>query len=334
MKNILTLANLVTTLRIILSPIFIIMAIWGGNYLIGATVILTVAAITDFFDGKIARSYKTVSKLGTFLDPLADKILLSSVFISFAILKIIPFWPVILITFREFLITFLRITEFLKGKQLNTLYIGKLKTGIQFASIYLILLYMLVSTFINNPMLTQISFNCAITAFYIAALITVYSGLVYLKQSNKLYEFISTFSYIGYFPISPGTFASFITCAALFFMPEISISSGSFLLTLMFILGVFTSGKFAKKSHIDDPSCVVIDEVCGMFLVLFFAPKTIYSYILAFALFRFFDITKIPFIGKVEKKFNSGFGIMFDDILAAIFSIIIILSIKFLYFYI
>ena len=279
MKNILTLANLVTTLRIILSPIFIIMTILGGNYIIGALIILTVATITDFFDGKIARSYKTVSKLGSFLDPLADKILLSSVFISFSILKIIPFWPVILITFREFLITFLRITEILKGKQLNTLYVGKLKTGIQFASIYLILLYMLVSTFINNPILIQISFNCAITTFYIATLITVYSGLVYLKQNNKLYEFVSTFGYIGYFPVGPGTFASLITCVALFFMPETSISSDLFLWTLMFILGIFTSERFSQKSRINDPSCVVIDEVCGMFLVLFFTPKTIPFYI-------------------------------------------------------
>lgn len=332
MKKNLNIPNLITFIRIGLSPIFVIMMILGGYNLIGALIILTIAAISDFYDGKLAREYKSVTKLGTFLDPLADKILLSATFLSFYVLNLVPLWPIIIILFREFLITFLRITSIVKKQQMDTLYIGKIKTTVQFVAIYLMIFHVLFKTFITNYYLDYISFNIAIFAFYTAMLVTIYSGIIYLTNNNRMYEFVSTFGYIGYFPVGPGTVASLLITIALFFLPPTSIYSKIILIILLFVLGMFTSDKYSKNNNIDDPSCVVIDEICAMALILSFTPKTIYFYALAFILFRFFDITKIPFIWRIEKRFNSGFGIMFDDIVAAAFSIIIIQAVKYLQF--
>mgnify|MGYP001054874121 FL=1 len=77
------------------------------------------------------------------------------------------------------------------------------------------------------------------------------------------------------------------------------------------------------KSPIKDPSFIVIDEVAGMSLSLFMVPKELYLYVLAFILFRIFDIYK-PLVIDKSQKFNFGIGIMLDDLLAGLFTSIII----------
>ncbi|MDP6628904.1 MAG: CDP-alcohol phosphatidyltransferase family protein, partial [Candidatus Marinimicrobia bacterium] len=97
-----TLPNILTFGRILLTPVFIVCLFddFAGAH-IWALVIFIVASITDAYDGYYARKNNMVTDTGRFLDPLADKILVSSAFISFAIMNLIDFWMVGLIIFRD-----------------------------------------------------------------------------------------------------------------------------------------------------------------------------------------------------------------------------------------
>ena len=107
-----------------------------------ALLIFIIASITDAYDGYFARKYKIVTPEGMFLDPLADKILVSSAFISFAILGVVEYWMVILIIFRDLFVTGLRLAMIRKKINMITSKIAKAKTGFQIGIIIFILLFM------------------------------------------------------------------------------------------------------------------------------------------------------------------------------------------------
>ena len=131
-----TLPNILTFGRILLTPVFIICLfddfpaahIW-------ALVIFVIASITDAYDGYYARKNNMVTDTGRFLDPLADKILVSSAFISFAIMELIDFWMVGIIIFRDVFVTGLRVVMSRHGKTMMTSKIAKSKTGVQLLSL-------------------------------------------------------------------------------------------------------------------------------------------------------------------------------------------------------
>ena len=106
-----------------------------------ALIVFIIASITDAYDGYYARKYKLVTPEGMFLDPLADKILVSSAFISFSILGVIEYWMVILIIFRDLFVTGLRMAMVRKGLTMVTSKIAKTKTGFQISIIIFILLF-------------------------------------------------------------------------------------------------------------------------------------------------------------------------------------------------
>jgi CDP-diacylglycerol--glycerol-3-phosphate 3-phosphatidyltransferase len=128
------LANKLTIVRICLVPFFILFISLGGflNTIL-ALIVLFVASITDFFDGHIARKQKTITSLGIFLDPLADKLLISSAFIYFVGIPYlrIATWMVIAIISREFLITGLRSIAAYKNVIIPADKLGKFKTTSQ-----------------------------------------------------------------------------------------------------------------------------------------------------------------------------------------------------------
>jgi len=129
---------------------------------------------------------------------------------------------------------------------------------------------------------------------------------------------------VGFFPIAPGTIASFITAAAYkFYLYKFSWSVYLLLIVAVFILGSIAASKYAKSINKKDPRTVVIDEVLGQLLPLFLLPSDWGLVIAAFILFRFFDILKPLFIKKTE-SFPWGWGIMLDDVLAGIYTGIII----------
>lgn len=139
----LNIANSLTLFRIALTPIFIIFLFYDHPYAkLWALMVFLVASITDALDGYFARKHDQVTEQGRFLDPLADKILILSGLISFAVLEIIPFWMVGLIIFRDLFITGLRVVMNNKGFQMITSNIAKAKTSFQVVIIVTILLYL------------------------------------------------------------------------------------------------------------------------------------------------------------------------------------------------
>jgi phosphatidylglycerophosphatase A len=138
------------------------------------------------------------------------------------------------------------------------------------------------------------------------------------RWGMDLFKAISTVGGLGYFPYAPGTIGS---AAGLVFCVLLKGNPTVYFLAFIavFFLGVVSSGKMEKHLKMKDPSCVVIDEFAGMFIVFFAVPITILSVFLGFALFRLFDVLKPPPIKYVEKR-NGGWGIMLDDVMAGFFA--------------
>ena len=156
---------------------------------------------------------------------------------------------------------------------------------------------------------------------------------------NKFNLFFLTFFMIGKIKLAPGTFASFAACCLFLFLINITNIVVIFFITLIIFCYFFVAINYSfNEFNSDDPQEIVIDEVVGQILVLLAIPiyetlyllPTIYYCISAFLLFRLFDIWK-PFpINYVDNNIQGSLGIMLDDILASLYSIIIL---TFLFFF-
>jgi len=133
--------NQLTFLRILLAPVFVSF-LFSANPLLRqlSLVIFVLAMLTDWYDGWVARRWGYVTRWGTFLDPLADKVVTSTALIAFIYLDLVPTWTVWVIVIRDIAITFLRSYSELKGKPFDTTRMAKTKTFLQFALIYYVLL--------------------------------------------------------------------------------------------------------------------------------------------------------------------------------------------------
>ena len=139
------------------------------------------------------------------------------------------------------------------------------------------------------------------------------------------WRIVATFFYLGKLPIAPGTWGSLGALFLWLFLPITTSVHLSVILTL-FVLGVYSSHKVAKYLKVHDPSEVVIDEAVGMGISLFMLPHNWVLYLIAFLLFRFFDILKPSFIYQIQ-NFPGGWGIMLDDVLAGLFTLAIVFGI-------
>ena len=151
---------------------------------------------------------------------------------------------------------------------------------------------------------------------------------------NKIISIFTTLFGIGYSPIAPGTIGSIFSIVFLYFL--IKFVSYSFLV-IIFLIILFTSLKLIEKysnllkSH--DSSTIVIDEFLGIFLIILFYDYLKFTndfimFLLILILFRFFDILKIFPINLVDKNIKNSFGIVLDDLLAGVYSIIVLYSIN------
>ncbi len=138
---------------------------------------------------------------------------------------------------------------------------------------------------------------------------------------EKFFLFIASFFFIGFLPFCPGTFGA-LAGAVFFwiFLKPFSVKYQFFFSVLLFFVGVWASFEVSKLFKREDPDEVVIDEVVGMWIALL-GRHTFFEFLLAFGLFRLFDIKKPLFIARVE-KIPKGWGIMLDDVLAGIYSAI------------
>lgn len=132
-------------------------------------------------------------------------------------------------------------------------------------------------------------------------------------------KYIATLCFIGYMPVAPGTFGSAL--AMLFFIILRPSTSHNIILLLFIIpIGIIASGKAEVALRERDSRHIVIDEVCGYALSVLFLPNNLTTYIIAFFIFRFFDILKPPPIRYLEKKVSGGTGVMLDDLIAGIYT--------------
>lgn len=174
--------NILSFLRIALTPLFLYFLFSSMPHgKIIALIIFVSASITDIFDGKIARKHGAVSKLGTFLDPLADKFLVLSAFVSFWITGEVRLWMLILIAFRDVFITALRITMQYNGITMITSRLGKWKTGIQITVIIIILLYLIFKSYELGEYISFLTeFKIIYLLVMITSIITAYTGVHYI----------------------------------------------------------------------------------------------------------------------------------------------------------
>ena len=162
-----------------------------------------------------------------------------------------------------------------------------------------------------------------------------------LKPNKLLFKNFSAFLALGFgsglIKKAPGTFGTLVAIPFFLFLQFLSQSLIYLFIITMFFIGIYVADKTSQALAMNDPSCIVIDEVVGFLLLLILVGHltgngisiTKIDFILAFILFRIFDIWK-PFpIDLLEKKFKGGFGIMIDDIGAAIFAYIIFMLIHY-----
>ncbi|MCX5680723.1 MAG: phosphatidylglycerophosphatase A, partial [Candidatus Omnitrophica bacterium] len=135
---------------------------------------------------------------------------------------------------------------------------------------------------------------------------------------NKFIKIIATFFYVGEMPIAPGTLAS-LAGALLSIAVFQNIVLYLVILAIVLAAGFYASGKMEKIIGEHDPSCVVIDEVAGVMITFFLLPFNLPVLIVAFFLFRAFDMFKIYPANHLE-KLNGGLGIMADDIMAGVYA--------------
>jgi len=141
-------------------------------------------------------------------------------------------------------------------------------------------------------------------------------------QLNFLEKLLGSGFYTGFIPFASGTFAS-AAALAIYFIPGFEQSYIIIPLTIVFfVLGIPIGTKF-EKVYGKDPSECTMDEIAGMWMSLLFIPKTIFYAVISFFIWRFFDIIK-PYPAKNMEKINGGLGIMIDDFVAALYSLVTI----------
>ncbi|WP_067656746.1 CDP-diacylglycerol--glycerol-3-phosphate 3-phosphatidyltransferase [Nocardia harenae] len=172
-------ANILTMLRIAIVPLFVLALFTAGGHdtawRIGATVLFAVAAITDRFDGQLARKYGLVTDFGKLADPIADKALVGAALIGLSVLGDLAWWITIVICARELGITLLRLVVVRRGV-IPAGRGGKLKTLVQTLAIGVLLL----------PLSGAFE-TAGMALMYLAVLLTVATGLDYVGQAVRVW---------------------------------------------------------------------------------------------------------------------------------------------------
>jgi cardiolipin synthase (CMP-forming) len=179
-SRVLTTANQITILRLAFVPIFAILVV--GRHDVGALAVMAAAAFSDILDGTVARAFRQVSPLGVALDPIADKVLLSTAFVTLSFRGALPWWLTIMVLSRDavILITALLIILVAGYRPFYPTALGKSSTVIQSITIFAALCHLAQVPWVTGTVVTL--------GVYLAAAITVASGFHYLVVVQKRYS--------------------------------------------------------------------------------------------------------------------------------------------------
>ncbi|TFG36438.1 MAG: phosphatidylglycerophosphatase A [Desulfobacterales bacterium] len=145
---------------------------------------------------------------------------------------------------------------------------------------------------------------------------------------DKLIMAIASGCYTGYLPKAPGTWGTLVAFPLHFLLIRLSQTGYYASLGIIFVVAVLTAGSAEKILDRGDPGVVVIDEIIGMLIGLIGAPMKTVPLIIAFFLFRFFDIVK-PFpAGWADAYLHGGLGIVLDDVIAGIYTLLVMQILK------
>lgn len=186
-------ANRLTIARIVMIPVFLLMMCFQKDALgtvnvlqsnlsvswILSMIIFTIASITDFLDGYLARKYHLITNFGKFADPLADKLLVMTAFITLVGAGVIPMWIVAVIVCRELAVTGLRLLLVNDGEVLAAAWPGKVKTATQMLAIIFLL--------IDDFPVKGFPFSIGTILLYVCLVATVYSGVDYFIKNKHVF---------------------------------------------------------------------------------------------------------------------------------------------------
>lgn len=186
-------ANRLTIARIVMIPLFLLIMCFPKDTLgmvsvlhsnlsvswLLAMIIFTIASITDFLDGYLARKYHLITNFGKFADPLADKLLVMTAFITLVGAGVIPMWIVAVIVCRELAVTGLRLLLVNDGEVLAAAWPGKVKTATQMLAIIFLL--------IDDFPVKGLAFSIGTILLYVCLVATVYSGVDYFIKNKHVF---------------------------------------------------------------------------------------------------------------------------------------------------
>lgn len=163
-------ANKLTMLRVALIPVYLVVLYWGfPGAAYAALAIFIIASLTDFVDGYIARHYNQTTDFGKFMDPLADKCLVTAAMLWFVEIGQMPAWALLIVIVREFAVSGLRMIAADKGRVIAAGWSGKVKTASTMVCIVLMLL----------PIAYWVNSICVA----VIVLTTIYSGVEYFTKN-------------------------------------------------------------------------------------------------------------------------------------------------------
>lgn len=169
-----TTANKITIFRIVLIPVFLVLAYTGLKY--WALAVYIIACLSDVADGYIARHYNQVSNFGKFVDPLADKMLVLSAMCFFIENSQMPGWAVAIVLFREFAVSGLRLIAVEQSRVIAAARSGKIKTGCTMVGLGAMLVFGQQYPVVN------------LVCYILIIVTTVYSGVEYFVANRDVFK--------------------------------------------------------------------------------------------------------------------------------------------------
>lgn len=192
--------NKLTIARIIITPIYLAVILWASlphRFLI-ATIVFSIAAITDAIDGKLARKNNQITNFGKLLDPIADKVLTTSALLAFMTMGLCNIWIVMIVLTREFAISSIRMIAASNGVVIPANIWGKIKTVSQMTFTILIMLLCeieyIIKDVLHSNILSKLPEFINLTTvsnflLWITAILTLISGIIYIKDSKNAIDY-------------------------------------------------------------------------------------------------------------------------------------------------